>query len=353
MRRITRREKIREEVRKLDAFPKVEPEIQLKTSSGALTTIVVALVILFLVVTEFYYYRTVDIKYEYHVDTDMRRDMAFEIDMTIAMDCKYLGVDYIDISGNSSDATKLVALDAAHFELAPNQIQWRQKFLKFKTSEGSYGLDSLERYLHETGFQAMPLPEPAATTAPDACRIHGVMPVNKIAANFHVTAGKSIHHARGHSHMASSVPASAMNFSHRIDRFSFSDERNQIHTLDGDMQVTNEGSMMFQYFLKVVPSTSKRLNQKQPVRTNQYSVTEQARKLERNAMGMPGVFFKYEFEAVSVSVREQRRSFMQFIVRLCGIVGGIFVTSGMLHALLAWLFNIEEAVLPSSSPTKT
>eukprot|EP00052_Salpingoeca_macrocollata_P018018 m.147586 g.147586 ORF g.147586 m.147586 type:complete len:104 (+) comp20574_c0_seq8:701-1012(+) len=88
MRRITRREKIREEVRKLDAFPKVEPEIQLKTSSGALTTIVVALVILFLVVTEFYYYRTVDIKYEYHVDTDMRRDMAFEIDMTIAMDCK-------------------------------------------------------------------------------------------------------------------------------------------------------------------------------------------------------------------------------------------------------------------------
>ena len=37
MRRLTRREKIQEDVKKLDVFPKVEPEVQTRTSSGALS----------------------------------------------------------------------------------------------------------------------------------------------------------------------------------------------------------------------------------------------------------------------------------------------------------------------------
>ena len=52
---------------------------------------------------------------------------------------------------------------------------------------------------------------------------------------------------------------------------------------------------------------------------------------------MAGIFFKYDISPLMVEVREVRRPFWQFMVRLSGIVGGIFATSGMLNALVGSL----------------
>ena len=41
-----------------------------------------------------------------------------------------------------------------------------------------------------------------------------------------------------------------------------------------------------------------------------------------------GIFFKYDLSSIMVRVENRRRSFWGFLVRLCGIVGGIFATSG-------------------------
>ena len=98
----------------------------------------------------------------------------------------------------------------------------------------------------------------------------------------------------------------AMNFSHRIDRLSFSDEELGAYALDGDIQLAAHSKWgdfwgrlmwpvglggltlytvvrllsvdteMFQYFIKVVPTTTYPLNGP-PHRSNQYSVTEQVR----------------------------------------------------------------------------
>ena len=42
-----------------------------------------------------------------------------------------------------------------------------------------------------------------------------------------------------------------------------------------------------------------------------------------------GVYFKYDFSPLIVRVTEKGRPFWQFLVRLCGIIGGIFATSGI------------------------
>jgi hypothetical protein len=72
------------------------------------------------------------------------RGMNLTMDITVKMPCECehshrgfvtmsvlpqlvgidLGVDYIDVSGTSTDATKFMAMDAAHYELAPNQQEW-------------------------------------------------------------------------------------------------------------------------------------------------------------------------------------------------------------------------------------
>lgn len=50
--------------------------------------------------------------------------------------------------------------------------------------------------------------------------------------------------------------------------------------------------------------------------------------------GVPGIFFKYDMSSVKVKVKEEHQPLWKFIVRLCGIVGGIYVTSGIVNSLV-------------------
>lgn len=44
--------------------------------------------------------------------------------------------------------------------------------------------------------------------------------------------------------------------------------------------------------------------------------------------GVSGIFMKYDISSLMVSVTEQHMPLWQFLVRLCGIIGGIFSTTG-------------------------
>jgi len=81
---------------------------------------------------------------------------------------------------------------------------------------------------------------------------------------------------------------------------------------------------MFQYFVSLVPTTYTDALTGSSLKTYQYYVTDHRRTLghEANA-GIPGIFIKYDFEAVSVDIAEERNfTFAHFLVRLCGIIGG-------------------------------
>lgn len=57
----------------------------------------------------------------------------------------------------------------------------------------------------------------------------------------------------------------------------------------------------------------------------------------KGSHGVPGIFVKYDLSSLRVHIRESHQPFWQFVVRLCGIVGGIFATSGTLHIqLFVW-----------------
>eukprot|EP00035_Acanthoeca_spectabilis_P015737 m.316274 g.316274 ORF g.316274 m.316274 type:complete len:365 (+) comp16422_c2_seq1:1843-2937(+) len=360
MRRVTKRERVTEVISKLDAFPKTLEDAKETSSSGGAATVCAAVLILVLVGSEVLYYTGTEVRYEYEVDREFKRDMKMWLDITVAMKCGHLGADYVDVAGNSSDeTTRGLVMESSHFDLAPNQKAWLAKYQKGKAATGSRGLDSLQRFLR-VDREAMLMPKASTPIEGDhdACRIHGTIPIAKVAANFHITAGKSIHHARGHAHLAHVVPPHEVNFSHRIDRLSFSDEEVGGHTLDGDVQVADERTTMYQYFIKVVPTSTQALGQKQPFFANQYSVTEQKTVVnhKRGSGGLPGIYFKYDLEPLTVRVVEVRRSFVRFLVRLCGIAGGVFATSGMLHQTISSLVVTFKpptgSNLPSSSPQK-
>jgi len=61
--------------------------------------------------------------------------------------------------------------------------------------------------------------------------------------------------------------------------------------------------------------------------TNQYSVTDYARAVE-HGQGVPGLFFKYDIEPIVLTVRERSVPLWQFLVRLAGILGGVWTVAG-------------------------
>lgn len=73
--------------------------------------------------------------------------------------------------------------------------------------------------------------------------------------------------------------------------------------------------------------------QKDVIITNQYAVTDSRKAApdDRPTNMVPGIFFKYDIEPISVQISESRHSFIHFIVRLCGIVGGSVVTVGFIY----------------------
>lgn len=54
--------------------------------------------------------------------------------------------------------------------------------------------------------------------------------------------------------------------------------------------------------------------------TSQYAVTDYSRSFE-HGKGVPGLFFKYDLEPMSVVIRERTTSLFQFLIRLAGVVG--------------------------------
>ena len=41
------------------------------------------------------------------------------------------------------------------------------------------------------------------------------------------------------------------------------------------------------------------------------------------------VYFLYDLSPITVTIREERRSFMHFITRLCAVLGGTFALTGL------------------------
>jgi endoplasmic reticulum-Golgi intermediate compartment protein 2 len=96
----------------------------------------------------------------------------------------------------------------------------------------------------------------------------------------------------------------------------------------------------FQYFLGIVPTIY--VDETSLfggwVVTNQYAVTEFNHAIdEKKPDAVPGVFLKYQIEPIAVRVTQFRPGFIQFVTRTCGIVGGIFVTAGVLFRFVFWI----------------
>jgi len=179
-----------------------------------------------------------------------------------------------------------------------------------------------------------------------ACRIFGYLDVNEVTGNLHITA---LGHGYGFYHTAVEL----MNFTHRIDEFSFGTHYPRlINPLDNSVEIAEAHMEAFMYFLSIVPTTYID-NNNNVLLTNQYSVTDYSRVIDssKGRMGVPGIFFKYDIEPISVRIAENGMSFVTFLVRLSGLVGGIWVTAGFALKIANRIWSSLQNISDNSGST--
>ncbi|XP_015482574.1 endoplasmic reticulum-Golgi intermediate compartment protein 2 isoform X2 [Parus major] len=301
MRRLNRKKTLNL-MKELDAFPKV-PESYVETSaSGGTVSLIAFTTIAFLTIMEFMVYRDTWMKYEYEVDKDFTSKLRINIDITVAMRCQYVGADVLDLAETMVASADGLIYEPVPFELTPQQkeLQRMLQLIQSRLQEEH----SLQDVIFKSAFKS------ASTALPP----------------------RAIPHPRGHAHLAALVSHESYNFSHRIDHLSFGELiPGIINPLDGTEKIASDHNQMFQYFITVVPT--KLHTYKISAETHQFSVTERERVINHAAgsHGVSGIFMKYDISSLMVTVTEEHMPFWQFLVRLCGIIGGIFSTTGILH----------------------
>ncbi|KIR59695.1 endoplasmic reticulum-Golgi intermediate compartment protein 2 [Cryptococcus bacillisporus CA1873] len=331
-------------IKSFDAFPKVESTYMIKSRRGGVLTAVVGLIIFLLVLNDLgeYLYGAPD--YAFQVDSDVQKDLQLNVDLTVAMPCRYLTIDLRDAVGDRLHLSNSFVKDGTHFDIGkatsikndpssttpsaseiisssrrqtPNQHSSFSGIKRLFSSSSSSSSSSNRRTAQ--GHTAYRPTYDKVQDGP-ACRIYGSVQVKKVTANLHVT-------TLGHGYMSfQHTDHHLMNLSHVVHEFSFGPFFPAIaQPLDQSYEITQQPFTIFQYFLRVVPTTYIDASRRKLI-TSQYAVTDYSRSFE-HGKGVPGLFFKYDLEPMSVVIRERTTSLFQFLIRLAGVVGGVWTVA--------------------------
>eukprot|EP00123_Amoebidium_parasiticum_P014004 comp22277_c1_seq1/m.32969 comp22277_c1_seq1/g.32969 ORF comp22277_c1_seq1/g.32969 comp22277_c1_seq1/m.32969 type:complete len:403 (-) comp22277_c1_seq1:134-1342(-) len=365
-------------LRNLDAFPKTLEDFRVKTVSGALVSVIAGLIMLGLFVSELNFYLTTSVRDELLVDTSMGEKMRIDMDITIHhLPCVYLSVDAMDVSGAQQFdvVTNLykrrLRPDGIPVDEAAKSAVVEEVGLGDKSSEvvkdptkdphycgDCYGAATEEKKCCNTCLdvrEAYSLKKWAIEDysgieqcmregwmvkvkeqVDEGCNVFGYLEVNKVAGNFHFAPGKSFQNHNMHIHDIESLRHVRFNMSHTVNSLAFGNVfPGIINPLDGMSKTSDDIAVMYQYFLKVVPTVYRRANGEE-VKTNQFSFTAHDKVINYGAgdHGLPGVFINYDMSPILVKITEENRSFFHFLTSVCAIVGGVFAVAGLIDTLI-------------------
>lgn len=139
-----------------------------------------------------------------------------------------------------------------------------------------------------------------------------------------------------------------INFSHYIHQLAFGrDYPGMRNPLNGEHQLALAVHEHFTYFLSIISTLYEDPGywwwalgggRSHYVQTNQYTLNGFRGKSAPDASNQPGLFFRYDHEALAVIIGREHMSLRSFLVHLVGILGGVYACSGLVTRLLqaAW-----------------
>ncbi|KAF5459550.1 hypothetical protein F2P56_023485 [Juglans regia] len=309
---------VKQAIKSLDAFPRAEDHLLQKTQSGALVSVFGLVIMAILFLHELRYYITTYTIHQMSVDLKRGETLPIHINMTFpSLPCDVVSIDAIDMSGKHE-----VDLDTNIWKLRLNSdghIIGTEYLSDLVEKEHTAHKHDGDKDQHEDSDQ----------------KIHGF---DQAAENMVKKVKQALAHGEGCQIFEGS---NNVNVSHIIHDLSFGPKYPGIHNpLDGTVRVLHDTSGTFKYYIKIVP-TEYRYISKEVLPTNQFSVTEYFSPMKEFDRTWPAVYFLYDLSPITVTIREERRSFLHLITRLCAVLGGTFALTGMLDR---WMYRLLEAL---------
>ncbi|KAL0637961.1 hypothetical protein Q9L58_003039 [Maublancomyces gigas] len=310
-----------ESVRTFDAFPKTRASYTTRSSRGGLVTILLLTTCIWLAYYELASHLSGHEEQHFLVEPGIGHEMQINLDITVAMDCEALHVNVQDAAADRILAGDLLKKDSTTFDdtSAHRLVQIGRR------EDHVYEVLKKAR---KSKFGKTVWPKGGNR---DCCRIYGSMDVNRVQGDFHIT-------AKGHGYWDAGqhVDHSSFNFSHVVNELSFGEYYPKlVNPLDGVVAGTDRHFYKFQYYLSVVPTIYESYTTGRKLVTNQYAVTEQSHVVP--SQSVPGIFFKFDIEPISLTVTDSRTPLVQFVVRLVNIIGGVLVSGNWIYKLLGVL----------------
>ncbi|KAF2203214.1 putative COPII-coated vesicle protein [Delitschia confertaspora ATCC 74209] len=347
-----------------DAFPKTKKTYLTQGRNSSAWTIVLIVTCLYLTVSETLRWFTGTTTQTFSVEKGVAHDLQINLDIVVAMKCADLHINIQDAAGDRTLAGEMLRMDPTVWS------QWGPGKSRGVHTLG-VGPDGKEDGEHP-GWEDMwdvhdqlgaarkkrKFPKTPRFRGPtDACRVFGSVEANKVQGDFHVT-------ARGHGYMefGEHLDHSAFNFSHQINELSFGPYYpSLLNPLDNTIATTPAHFYKFQYYLSIVPTIytddasilpllasadpqagilaqKKAEKSRHTVMTNQYAVTSQSHVVGEN--WVPGVFFKFDIEPITLTIAEEWGGFLALVVRLVNVVSGVLVAGGWCWQLYEWTLEV-------------
>jgi hypothetical protein len=173
--------------------------------------------------------------------------------------------------------------------------------------------------------------------AKEGCRLAGNIEVLRVPGNFHFS-------SRSYATIISRLLSEGVfkiDMSHKINHISFGDESDIktimnkfdagiLNPLDGISKDQKSDNVVFEYYVKVVPTTY------EDVDNNKYYVHQFTSNTNEVTLHMtvPSIFFKYDISPILVKISQYRSGFFHFFIQICAIIGGIFTVTGIIDTLI-------------------
>lgn len=378
-----------ERFRSLDAFPETKESHRVRTISGGSISLVALVAIFILFFSEFASYLTTSVTDRLVVEGDRDQQITINFDFTFPkLRCSVVNVDAVDVSGHRQEGIdhhvykkrldpngKQIGFQERH-ELGAT-IKTREELFEHvqknetKDEDGGgsnkaaasdaekcgscYGAESgdikccntcseVREAYRKKGWSFSVRENIVQCTKEgfvgtvdsqegEGCRIYGHIAVPRVAGNFHFSPGTGFKHASVADLFGFTL--TKWNVSHIINDLSFGDKfPSATYPLNGVQKFLQEGTGMYQYYAKVVP-TEYEYRSGRLLETNQFSVTHHFRRItSANSRGMPGVFIFYDLSPIKVHMSETAMSFSTFLTSVCAIIGGVFTVMRLLDAAM-------------------
>ena len=237
----------------------------------------------------------------------------------------------IDIDNIPCDLLAILTSDA----LGERSSDIKGEIIKSRLDKKGRKLDNIKYEVSEPNYDKIK----TEILHNEGCNLKGHFFVDAVPGSFLITSG----FYGGTVQRLASEGLLKINAQHKINEISFGETSQRYlvwsnfgkqisklsYSLNDVKKKYQQYTNVYQYYLKIVPT--KYLSYKDEINDYQYTYNSYA---ERGIQEMPSMHFRYDLSPITVEYKLYKETFLNFIINIFAILGGVFTVTGIIDAII-------------------